>query len=60
MTAALFEQLLDEELHTLQHSLGEERFRNGRFADAAALMAQITTDDELVPFLTLPGYRLLP
>ncbi|WP_416410583.1 malate synthase A [Pantoea sp. App145] len=60
VTAALFEQLLDEELTALQHSLGEERCRNGRFADAAALMAQITTDDELVPFLTLPGYRLLP
>ncbi|PIF23751.1 malate synthase A [Candidatus Pantoea floridensis] len=60
VTVALFERLLDEELAALQHTLGTERFSNGRFDDAAALMAKITTDDELVSFLTLPGYRLLP
>lgn len=60
VTVALFERLLEEELDTLQQTVGAERFQNGRFDDAAALMAQITTDDELVSFLTLPGYRLLP
>ena len=30
-----------------------------RFDDAARLMEQITTSDELIDFLTLPGYRLL-
>jgi malate synthase len=60
VTVALFERLLEEELATLQQTVGAERFQNGRFDDAAALMAQITTDDELVSFLTLPGYRLLP
>jgi len=60
VTVALFERLLEEELATLQQTLGAERCRNGRFEDAAALMAQITTDNQLVSFLTLPGYRLLP
>ena len=32
---------------------------HGRFDDAARLMEQITTSDELIDFLTLPGYRLL-
>ncbi|MDI9229401.1 malate synthase A, partial [Serratia bockelmannii] len=60
VTVALFERLLAEEMQALQSHLGDERFNSGRFADAAALMAKITTDDELVSFLTLPGYRLLP
>ena len=60
VTVALFERLLAEEMLALQSHLGDERFNSGRFADAAALMAKITTDDELVSFLTLPGYRLLP
>ncbi len=59
VTAALFEQFLDEELAALRQRYGDIRFQQGRFEDAAALMAQITTDKELVPFLTLPGYRLL-
>jgi len=59
VTAALFEQFLDEELAALRQRYGDVRFQQGRFEDAAALMAKITTDKELVPFLTLPGYRLL-
>lgn len=42
-----------------KRELGEERFSQGRFDDAARLMEQITTSDELIDFLTLPGYRLL-
>lgn len=39
--------------------LGEHRYSSGRFDDAARLMEQITTSDDLIDFLTLPGYRLL-
>ncbi len=38
---------------------GRRTFLPGRFDDAARLMEQITTSDELIDFLTLPGYRLL-
>ncbi|MEZ3499955.1 malate synthase A [Pantoea sp. KPR_PJ] len=44
------------------HMLDEERrqLNDARYDDAAQLMAHITTEDELVSFLTLPGYRLIP
>jgi malate synthase len=59
VTKALFRQMLAEELMVVQDELGEHRFSSGRFEEAARLMEQITTSDDLVDFLTLPGYRLL-
>ncbi|AHA68507.1 malate synthase A domain protein [Shigella dysenteriae 1617] len=59
VTKALFRQVLGEEMKVIASELGEERFSQGRFDDAARLMEQITTSDELIDFLTLPGYRLL-
>ncbi len=59
VTKALFRQMLAEEMQVIQEELGEHRFSHGRFVDAARLMEEITTSDELVDFLTLPGYRLL-
>ena len=60
VTIELFLRWLNEELHLLQNALGEAQFSAGRYDDAAQLMAQITTERELVSFLTLPGYRLIP
>ncbi len=59
VTKALFRRMLAEEMQVIQEELGEHRFSSGRFSDAAPLMEQITTSDELIDFLTLPGYRLL-
>ncbi|WP_024550321.1 malate synthase A [Siccibacter turicensis] len=59
VTNALFRQWLAEEMMVIREELGEHRFSNGRFTEAAALMEQITTSDELIDFLTLPGYRWL-
>ena len=59
MTKALFRQMLGEEMKVIASELGEERFSQGRFDDAARLMEQIPPSDELIDFLTLPGYRLL-
>lgn len=59
ITKALFRQMLAEEMLVIRKELGEERYRAGRFNDAADLMERITTQDELVDFLTLPGYELL-
>jgi malate synthase len=55
----LFRQMLAEEMRVIQDELGEHRFSSGRFDDAARLMEQITTSDDLIDFLTLPGYRFL-
>ncbi|MCV9878241.1 malate synthase A [Brenneria izbisi] len=59
ITKALFQQMLAEEMRVIQEELGEARFSGGRFDDAARLMEEITTQDELIDFLTLPGYALL-
>ncbi len=59
VTKALFRQWLAEEMQVIQEELGEHRFSHGRFDDAARLMEHITTSDDLIDFLTLPGYRLL-
>ncbi|WP_031521328.1 malate synthase A [Siccibacter colletis] len=59
VTNALFRQWLDEEMMVIREELGEHRFSNGRFSEAARLMEQITTSDTLIDFLTLPGYRWL-
>jgi len=59
VTKALFQRMLAEEMQVIQQELGEQRFSSGRFHEAAALMEKITTQDELIDFLTLPGYALL-
>lgn len=60
VTEALFRQMLKEELQVIRQELGDSRYHAGRFDEAASLMERITTEAELVEFLTLPGYRLLP
>ncbi|MCW2486890.1 malate synthase A [Candidatus Symbiopectobacterium sp. NZEC127] len=59
VTKALFQRMLAEEMLVIQEELGEARFSGGRFDEAARLMDQITTQDKLIDFLTLPGYTLL-
>lgn len=59
VTKELFNRLLEEEFNVVKQELGEARFNSGRFAEAAKLMQRITTQDELIDFLTLPGYELL-
>ncbi|MCL2891592.1 malate synthase A [Brenneria tiliae] len=59
VTKALFRQMLAEEMLVIQDELGEADFSGGRFDEAARLMEKITTQDELIDFLTLPGYALL-
>ena len=59
ISKALFQQMLAEEMLVIQEELGDARFSGGRFDDAARLMEKITTQDQLIDFLTLPGYTLL-
>ena len=53
VTRELFRRVLDEELAKVR------RFASDRFDVARELFDQITTDDEFVEFLTLPGYEKL-
>ncbi len=59
VTDALFRSLLSEELDIIRDELGAERFDDGRFTEAVSLFDRMSTADELVEFMTLPGYELL-
>lgn len=59
VTKALFEQYLKEEFEVVKQEWGAEQFDARRFDEAAEMMARLTTSDELVNFLTVPGYDLL-
>ncbi|MGL4475702.1 MAG: malate synthase A [Shewanella sp.] len=59
VTKDLFKSMLVEELAKVKEEVGQEAFTRGQFTKAAVLLEQITTSDELVDFLTEPGYQLL-
>ena len=59
VTKALFKEMLVQELAKVKEEVGAERFTHGRFTEAAVILEQITTADELVDFITQPGYELL-
>jgi malate synthase len=53
VTKELFRQVLNEELEKV------ERFDGDKLEEARSLFDKITTDDDFVEFLTLPGYEKL-
>jgi malate synthase len=60
VTEDLFREVLEEELEKIKtHIAGPERWEQDEFGKAAELFARISTDDEFVEFLTLPGYEYL-
>jgi malate synthase len=60
VTEDLFNQTLDEELEKIKNDIvGPERWEQDEFGNASELFARISTDDEFVEFLTLPGYEYL-
>jgi malate synthase len=59
VTKDLFRTVLSEELDKIQAIRGPEAFAKGKFDAARALFDEITTDDQFVEFLTLPGYEKL-
>lgn len=59
MTADLFHRALAEEQIVVRRELGDERWANGRFAEAAALLEKLCLEDEFAEFLTLGAYERL-
>ncbi len=59
VTKELFREFLQEETKNVKQEIGTELFAAGKFDRAAKLLDEITTCDELVDFLTLPGYAEL-
>ena len=56
---ALILRIVDEELAAYKAQLGEAKFYGGRFAEAAGIVARMSTASKCEEFLTLPGYRYL-
>jgi len=59
VTRELVRQLLPEELARVKSLLGGAGWAAGRYEDGAKLFERLTTSDEYVEFLTLPGYERL-
>jgi malate synthase len=55
--AALIRALLDQEMAKIRGAVGEERFRSGKFEEAAALFCDLVLADDFTEFLTLPAYE---
>jgi len=59
VTREMFRKMLPEELVRVRREIGEETWRAGCYEEAAQLFDEITTSDDYVEFLTLPGYQHL-
>ncbi|HVU99805.1 MAG TPA: malate synthase A [Verrucomicrobiae bacterium] len=56
----LIRKVIPEEMKRIEKERGEERFRRGKFAEAAALFEDLTAGEKLDEFLTLKAYEKLP
>lgn len=59
MSADLFRTALAEEQRVVRRELGEERWANGRFGEAVALLEKLCLEEEFAEFLTLGAYERL-
>ena len=59
VTPELFEQLLTEEMEKITATLNQNDLESGRYEAARQLLFNLTTSDEFVEFLTIPGYGWL-
>lgn len=59
VTVEMFREMVPEELEKIKGLVGEEAFAKGRYKLASELLDKITTSEDFVEFLTLPGYRYL-
>jgi malate synthase len=59
VTREMFRKMLPEELARVRRELGDDAWKAGRYEEAARLFDEITTSDDYVEFLTLPGYQCL-
>ncbi|MSO20459.1 MAG: malate synthase A [Acidobacteria bacterium] len=59
ITREMARKMLDEEMAQFRAALGADRYATSKFTLARELFEQISTQDEFVPFLTLPAYEHL-
>jgi len=51
--------VIDEELEAVRQAMGDERFRRGKYTEAANLLRDLIRSPGFVEFLTLPAYDQL-
>jgi len=59
VTCELVRRLADDELAKIREAVGEDAYRQSRFAEARDLFEQVSLAEGFVEFLTLPGYARL-
>jgi malate synthase len=57
--ADLFIKMLSQELEKIHQSIGDDRFKEGKFTIAAELLSVIVNREEFEDFLTIRAYELL-
>ncbi len=60
VTRDLVERLIDEEIHKIEQSVGDEAFGKGRWDDARSLFSDMALADDFADFLTIPAYEQMP
>ncbi len=60
VTAALYDELLPDELAKIRAEYGDARYDSGRFPEAIELFMRMSKSVEFDEFLSLPAYELLP
>jgi malate synthase len=59
VTPELVREVLDEETANIRADVGEDVWRQGRPAETRALFEHVALSQELIEFMTLPGYDAL-
>jgi len=59
MSADYFRQAMAEELDVVRRELGDDRWAEGRFKEAASLLESLCLEDGFAEFLTLSAYEQL-
>ena len=59
VTVELFRRVEEEELEKITNAVGARQFQSGNYENAARMLDEIITNDELEEFLTLKAYDQL-
>lgn len=59
ITAAMYDELLADELRQIRAEYGADRYDTGHFKDAVELFMRLSKSEDFAEFLSLPAYELL-
>ncbi|UOQ52833.1 malate synthase A [Hymenobacter cellulosivorans] len=60
ITVELYRSYVPQQLEKIRSLVGEERYTNGRYLQAARLFDSLVTSEKFIEFLTVPAYEQLP